>query len=102
MRAGKGIFNDITDIFTAGNTNVGFFTDQTKFLLEFTKWLQQEYGTSDWEKAVSEENERRAEEAKEQGREGIYEKATLSDLTNKYLDSTGELAKIREMVRFLS
>lgn len=97
MRAGKGIFNDIVDIFTAGNTNVGFFTDQMKFGMEFTKWLQREYGTSDWENAVAKENKRRAEEAKKQGREGIYEKATLSDLTNKYLDSTGELAKIREM-----
>lgn len=89
-------WNSITDAFIAGNAKVGE-NDVNKFREGFEKWLKKEYGTSDWEKAVKEENKRRAEEAKEQGREGIYEKATLSDLTNKYLDSSGELHKLQEM-----
>ncbi|QQN86339.1 phage tail tape measure protein [Bacillus toyonensis] len=95
VRFGEGVYNDIIDTFTPGNTSVGRI-EKDKFRLEFQAWMQKKYGTEEYEEAINKENKKRAEKAKAEGREGIYEKAKLTDLTQSFLNQSEKYAKVQQ------
>lgn len=63
----------------------------------FENWIKKEYGTSDWNEALGKENEKRANDAKSKGQDGNYSKASLTDLTQSYLNQTGMYAKKQQL-----
>ncbi|PGC48706.1 phage tail tape measure protein [Bacillus toyonensis] len=95
VRFGEGVYNDIIDTFTPGNTSVGRI-EKDKFRLEFQAWMQKKYGTEEYEEAINKENKKRAEKAKAEGHEGIYEKAKLTDLTQSFLNQSEKYAKVQQ------
>ncbi|PEA94359.1 phage tail tape measure protein [Bacillus cereus] len=70
--------------------------DRENFRTNFKAWMEKEYGTRDLDKAVTVENKKREKEAKDKGYNGIYEKIDKKGLTRKYLDESGEYAKVQK------
>ncbi|MFY0215000.1 phage tail tape measure protein [Bacillus cereus] len=96
LRFGGSVYNEVIDLFTPGNALVDR-QDISDFSSNFQAWMKKEYGTDEYEEALKKENEKRAAKAKDKGQEGIYNKATLSDLTNKYLNQSEEYTKLKQL-----
>ena len=96
LRFGGSVYNEVIDLFTPGNALVDR-QDISDFSSNFQAWMKKEYGTDEYEEALKKENEKRAAKAKDKGQEGIYNKATLSDLTSKYLNQSEEYTKLKQL-----
>ncbi|HGN6577957.1 phage tail tape measure protein [Bacillus cereus] len=105
---GAGLaWNGITNLFSPGTPDVGInevgvikdwpIIGKGGFKEGFENWIKKEYGTSDWNEALGKENEKRANDAKSKGQDGNYSKASLTDLTQSYLNQTGMYAKKQQL-----
>ena len=87
---------EILEPFIAGNNFVNY-DEIMNFKSDFERWLRETYGTSDINRAIEEENKRREQQAREKGLEGIYDEATLDELTRKFLTETGQLERLQKL-----
>ncbi|MGQ0421142.1 phage tail tape measure protein, partial [Bacillus sp. HC-Mk] len=99
-------WNKITNTFSPGHPDVDsfdvglgqeFLGEKGGFKGNFENWIKREYGTSNWKEALEKENEKRANDAKSKGQDGNYSKASLTDLTQSYLNQSGMYAKKQQL-----
>ncbi|WP_426952432.1 phage tail tape measure protein [Bacillus mycoides] len=89
-------WNGIVNLASPGHPELDI-TDVEGFEGNFKNWIKKEYGTSDWKEALGKENEKRANDAKSKGQDGNYSKASLTDLTQSYLNQSGMYAKKQQL-----
>ncbi|MGH0800894.1 phage tail tape measure protein [Bacillus cereus] len=96
LRKGGLVWNGIVNLASPGHPELDI-TDVEGFEGNFKSWIKKEYGTSDWNEALGKENEKRANDAKSKGQDGNYSKASLTDLTQSYLNQSGMYAKKQQL-----